>query len=720
MDEKFPLALPNGSTLAGQYIIEKTLGQGGFGITYKAVDHKTGEKVAIKEFFPDSMATRQGTTVIPFTGERGESYAFGKEWFLKEAETLAQFIGVEGIVRIHTYFEENQTAYFVMDYVEGVSFDEYIKNSGGKVTYEVAESVLIRVIEALAVVHSKGIVHRDVTPDNIYITNDGQVKLLDFGAARYSLGDKSRSLDVVLKHGFAPKEQYTRHGRQGPFTDIYTVGASFYFAITGKRPPDSIDRIEEDDLVPPSSLGIPIPREKEDAILKAMSVQPGDRFKTMDEFKNALLGYVQTSNDGYYNQYAQPNNQQYNGQYNNQMYATEQTYQQQGDMYQTYTYNNQPDKKSKKWLIPVICAVCVIAIVAVVYINSNKKSGKKTSSKNVADNEIDIVALDDSVEFKDDESLVVKGTFDTDVVNNISNTGLEYFNSNTIIMATANGVLYSNDGGNTNKTIDSSPYCYDVNYINDEQIVYMKYVDKENRPFAAYTDGRKSNEIQYLKDIHNISTLIANEYGTFVIYDDVLNYFTWSGKVPKYYYNCTNNTVTIMNDTVYWIDNDGVSLEYVSLSSYGSATSQLLYKLDFPVSYMVGEGKYLYVIGNDSETNNVRIGRYNTETNEFILCKKALGSTGSNYPSGFNVKNGKLYYSLTDWSSYSEIWCLTTDESGWDADDFSSLWKSDNSGKIVSGLCMVDNEGIYFNVNEGATIYVGMLELSNNNVSFYD
>ena len=385
MDEKFPLALPNGSTLAGQYIIEKTLGQGGFGITYKAVDHKTGEKVAIKEFFPDSMATRQGTTVIPFTGERGESYAFGKECFLKEAETLAQFIGVEGIVRIHTYFEENQTAYFVMDYVEGVSFDEYIKNSGGKVTYEVAESVLIRVIEALAVVHSKGIVHRDVTPDNIYITNDGQVKLLDFGAARYSLGDKSRSLDVVLKHGFAPKEQYTRHGRQGPFTDIYTVGASFYFAVTGKRPPDSIDRIEEDDLVPPSSLGILIPREKEDAILKAMSVQPGDRFKTMDEFKNALLGYGQISNDGYYNQYSQPYVEQYNSQYNNQAYAAEQTYQnnmneyqQQGDMYQPYTYNNQPAKKSKKWLIPVICAVCVIAIVAGVYINSNKKSGKKT------------------------------------------------------------------------------------------------------------------------------------------------------------------------------------------------------------------------------------------------------------------------------------------------------------------------------------------------------
>lgn len=288
MEGKYPLALPKGTILAGQYIIESVLGQGGFGITYKATDYKTKGFVAIKEFFPESMATRTGTTVSPFSGERGESFDYGKDSFLQEAETLAQFIGIDGIVEIHNYFEENGTAYFVMDYVEGISFDEYIKRSGGKVTCDVAEGVLVRIMDALAMVHSKGIVHRDVTPDNIYITNDGKVKLLDFGAARYSLGDKSRSLDVVLKHGFAPKEQYTRHGRQGPFTDVYSVGASFYFALTGRRPPDSIDRLEEDDLVPPSSLGVQISKEKEYAILKAMAVQPGDRYQTMTEFKQGL------------------------------------------------------------------------------------------------------------------------------------------------------------------------------------------------------------------------------------------------------------------------------------------------------------------------------------------------------------------------------------------------------------------------------------------------
>lgn len=289
-DEKYPLALPQGTVLAGQYVIEKVLGQGGFGITYRALDHKTGQRVAVKEFFPDTMAARTDkTTVSAFTGERGESFGYGKACFLKEAETLAQFIGNEQIVRVFSYFEENGTAYFVMEFIEGTSFDQYIKDRGGKVPYEEAERILLPVIDALAAVHAKGIVHRDVTPDNIYITKDGGVKLLDFGAARYSLGDKSRSLDVVLKHGFAPKEQYTRHGKQGPYTDVYTVGASFYFALTGRRPPDSIDRLEEDELVPPSSL-VRIPKGKEDAILKAMNVQPGSRYQTMGEFRQELTG----------------------------------------------------------------------------------------------------------------------------------------------------------------------------------------------------------------------------------------------------------------------------------------------------------------------------------------------------------------------------------------------------------------------------------------------
>ena len=289
-NEKFPLALPEGTVLAGQFIIDEVLGQGGFGITYKATDHKSGEKVAIKEYYPDTMVSRSETTVIPYTGEREENFKYGLGCFLREAETLAKYVDNDGIVSIRSYFEENGTAYFVMDFVEGVSFDQYIKDKGGKIEYEDAKNVLLPIIDALAAVHKDGIVHRDVTPDNIFITKDGAIKLLDFGAARYSIGDKSRSLDVVLKHGYAPKEQYTRHGKQGPFTDIYTVGVCFYRAITGKLPVDSIDRLEEDDVVPPSTLGVKIEPHEEDAILKAMAVQPADRFKSMEEFKAALIG----------------------------------------------------------------------------------------------------------------------------------------------------------------------------------------------------------------------------------------------------------------------------------------------------------------------------------------------------------------------------------------------------------------------------------------------
>lgn len=285
---KFPMALPSGTVLNGRYILGRVLGQGGFGITYVAQDHKTGSLVAVKEYFPDTMAARTGgPSVSAYTGQREENFLYGKECFLNEAKTLAEFIGNPNIVRVHSYFEENNTAYFVMDYVQGTSFQDYLKQHG-RLSWQETKRILEPVIGALASVHSKGVIHRDVTPDNIYITNDGTVKLLDFGAARYSLGDKSRSLDVVLKHGYAPREQYSRHGRQGPYTDVYALGATFYYALTGRLPPDSIDRQDEDEFILPSSLGVKLPAKAEDALCKALAVSAQDRFQSMSEFYLAL------------------------------------------------------------------------------------------------------------------------------------------------------------------------------------------------------------------------------------------------------------------------------------------------------------------------------------------------------------------------------------------------------------------------------------------------
>ena len=273
------MALRAGTVLNGRYIVGRVLGQGGFGITYLALDTQLNAKVAIKEFMPGEIATRQGTTVSVMMDTKSEEFAYGAERFQEEARTLAKFIGNPNIAAVTSYFDENDTSYFVMDYIEGISFKTYIANHGGKISVEETLNVMIPVLRALTAVHAEGFIHRDVTPDNIYITKDGMVKLLDFGSARYSIGDKSKSLDVILKVGYAPKEQYIRRSRQGPFTDVYSCAACFYAAITGFLPPESLERLDEDTLVPISQCGIDIPEYLDKAILKGLAVQPEDRFQ---------------------------------------------------------------------------------------------------------------------------------------------------------------------------------------------------------------------------------------------------------------------------------------------------------------------------------------------------------------------------------------------------------------------------------------------------------
>ena len=287
-EKKFPVALRAGTVLNDRYIVGRVLGQGGFGITYLALDTQLNAKVAIKEFMPGEIATRQGTTVSVMMDTKFEEFAYGAERFQEEARTLAKFIGNPNIAGVSSYFDENDTSYFVMDYIEGISFKTYIANHGGKISVEETLNVMIPVLRALTAVHAEGFIHRDVTPDNIYITKDGMVKLLDFGSARYSIGDKSKSLDVILKVGYAPKEQYIRRSRQGPFTDVYSCAACFYAAITGFLPPESLERMDEDTLVPISQCGIDIPEYLDKAILKGLTVQPEDRFQNAAEFLDAI------------------------------------------------------------------------------------------------------------------------------------------------------------------------------------------------------------------------------------------------------------------------------------------------------------------------------------------------------------------------------------------------------------------------------------------------
>ena len=287
--KKFPVALRAGTVLGDRYIVGRVLGQGGFGITYLAFDTQLQAKVAVKEYMPNDIATRiGGTTVSVAMATKADDFTYGAERFQEEARTLAKFIGHPNVAGVSSYFDENDTSYFVMDYIEGISFKNYIANAGGKVSVDEVLNVMIPVLRALTAVHAEGFIHRDVTPDNIYISKDGNVKLLDFGSARYSIGDKSKSLDVILKVGYAPKEQYTRRGRQGPYTDVYSCAACFYAALTGVLPPESLERLEEDTLVPVSQAGIDIPDWLDRAILKGLAVQPEDRFQSAAEFLDAI------------------------------------------------------------------------------------------------------------------------------------------------------------------------------------------------------------------------------------------------------------------------------------------------------------------------------------------------------------------------------------------------------------------------------------------------
>ncbi|MCZ2149804.1 MAG: protein kinase [Bryobacterales bacterium] len=287
-----PLHLHPRTELHGQYLIGKVLGHGGFGITYLGWDLNLARKIAIKEYLPSGVAVRTGANseVIPFSGDSRKDFEYGLERYLDEARTVARFQTHPSVVSVLNFFRANGTAYLVMEYLEGTTFERYLDSHGGKTTVDTILTIMAPVLEALGSVHQQGILHRDISPDNIYITRKWQIKVLDFGAARYALGQKSRNLSVILKEGYAPVEQYHSKGNQGPWTDVYACGATIYRALTGKIPPASLDRMQGDDLRPPGEMGVEIAPQQERAILKALAVQPDARFHSMREFHDTLTG----------------------------------------------------------------------------------------------------------------------------------------------------------------------------------------------------------------------------------------------------------------------------------------------------------------------------------------------------------------------------------------------------------------------------------------------
>ena len=284
--------LRKGTRLIGRYTIEGVLGQGGFGITYLGMDELHKKKVAIKEFFPQGIVTRnieyEDTVTVTLVGEK-ENYDKGKERFLKEAQTMAMFSKDKGIVKALDFFEINNTAYIVMEYLEGVTLKQYLRENK-RIAAEDLVELLVPLIEALDEIHSQGLIHRDISPDNIMVLPDGRIKLMDFGAARDYTEFGEKSLSIVLKPGYAPPEQYQTHGVQGPWTDIYALCATMYKCITGENPPDAIERVMDDHLKKISAFGIPVLPQIEEAIIKGMSVAAKDRYQNVGDFCEDLYG----------------------------------------------------------------------------------------------------------------------------------------------------------------------------------------------------------------------------------------------------------------------------------------------------------------------------------------------------------------------------------------------------------------------------------------------
>lgn len=277
------------TVLAGRYSIGQVLGFGGFGITYKAWDMKLETIVAIKEYYPSGLVNRipGQKEVILFAGNKAKEFNYGLERFLDEARNTAKFSAHKNIVNVFEYFEENNTAYFVMEFLDGISLSGYLKEN--TMDMDGCLSTISCVASALKELHTHGIIHRDVSPDNIFLCLNGNVKLIDFGAARFSANEDS-PMTIILKPGFAPPEQYEKISAQGPWTDIYALGATLYLMLTGRKPEESTDRKTQDSLVPPHEINPEIPENISNTIMKAMALETHLRFAKVEDFEKALNG----------------------------------------------------------------------------------------------------------------------------------------------------------------------------------------------------------------------------------------------------------------------------------------------------------------------------------------------------------------------------------------------------------------------------------------------
>ena len=256
--------------IRNRYQIKKVLNRGGFGITYLAKDVKLCQEVVLKKYYSEEKV-----------------YEKGKKDFLREARILSSLFEVKEVVKVFDYFEEDKEAYIVMEYVSGIPLRQYAENNVELMNFEEAWTFLLPIMNALQKVHEKGLIHRDISPDNIIVRKDGSLKLIDFGSARHYTEDKI-TMTAIVKKGYAPPEQYMKRGRQGPWTDVYSVCATIYEMITGVIPQQAIQRQNEDRLYPPSSYGCEISPQQEETLMRGLSLDYKKRYQNIKQLQQSL------------------------------------------------------------------------------------------------------------------------------------------------------------------------------------------------------------------------------------------------------------------------------------------------------------------------------------------------------------------------------------------------------------------------------------------------
>jgi serine/threonine protein kinase len=284
------LALPDGTELVGDYRLKRVLGAGGFGITYLAEEKALNRLVTIKEYFPADFAARKASSAAPRSQEVAGDYKWGLDRFIDEAQTLALF-DHPNIVRVHRYFRANNTAYMVLHFEEGGSFKSWLKGLGRAPRQAELDGMIAPLLDALEIIHKANFLHRDIAPDNIMVRKDGSPVLIDFGSARGLIASHSRTVSALVKPGYSPYEQYaTTTSSQGPWTDIYALGATLYHAITGKRPPDAPSRVVHDEYVSAAEAALSSYRTGFlGAVDKALRLEVGERPQSIAEWRGALL-----------------------------------------------------------------------------------------------------------------------------------------------------------------------------------------------------------------------------------------------------------------------------------------------------------------------------------------------------------------------------------------------------------------------------------------------